>query len=220
MAATTKERYYLIETEAQYAKYLDILKELLWDKKSETIENKRNIDLLTLIINEWEEKTYKLSGEELTPVQLLDYLIKENKIKQKDLADKLDISSTLLSDILHYRRKMNLDVIRGIATFFKISLEAFSKPYELKEPTEEPKVSLMVNEPEKIYTTSIRVNGRTYRRQSAVIKGSEVLAKGAVIVKGSGIKVTGSSAKTRTEKKGDEKQGHHNKRVSILKKNK
>jgi hypothetical protein len=115
---------------------------------------------------------------------------------------------------------MNLDVIRGIATFFKISLEAFSKPYELKEPTEEPKVSLMVNEPEKIYTTSIRVNGRTYRRQSAVIKGSEVLAKGAVIVKGSGIKVTGSSAKTRTEKKGDEKQGHHNKRVSILKKNK
>jgi HTH-type transcriptional regulator / antitoxin HigA len=183
MTATTKERYYLIETEAQYAKYLGILKELLWDKKTETIEDKRNIDLLTLIINEWEEKNYKLSGEELTPVQLLEYLIKENKIKQKDLAYKLEISPTLLSDILHYRRKMNLDVIRGCATFFKMSLEAFSKPYELKEPAYAPEVSMMVNEPGKIYATSIRVNGRT-------------------------------------QKKGDGKQGHHNKRVSILKKSK
>jgi len=220
MAAATKERYYLIETEAQYAKYLGILRKLLWDKKTETIEDKRNIDLLTLIINEWEEKTYKLSGEELTPVQLLDYLIKENKIKQKDLADKLDISSTLLSDILHYRRKMNLDVIRGLATFFKMSLEAFSKPYILKEPAGEQEVSLMFNEPEKIYAASIRVNGKTYRKHTTVIKGSEILAKGEVAGKGSGIKVMGSSVKTGIEKKGDRKTGYHNKRVGIVKKSK
>jgi HTH-type transcriptional regulator/antitoxin HigA len=58
----------------------------------------------------------------------------ENKIKAVELAKTLDISKSLLSDILNYRRGLSKEVIRKLADRFKLSQEAFNKPYKLVSP--------------------------------------------------------------------------------------
>ncbi len=191
MTATTKvkEQYYLIENEAQYEKYIHILKKLLWENETETIEDTRRIDLLTIIIKEWEDKTYKLSNEKINPVQLLDYLIKENKLKQKELAEKLEIRSTLLNDVLHYRRKMSLEVVRSLASHFKMSQEAFNRPYELKP---QPSVNFIHYDAEDhslSLTTSVKINGKKEIITTSKVNGGDIIR----IAKGSGVKVKGGA---------------------------
>jgi len=131
METLAKEKYYVIETKAQYKKYLGILEKLLWSKKVKTSEDKKDIKLLTLLIETWEEEHSTLQSENINPVELLQYLMETNKLKQKDLAEKLGVGTALISDILHYRRGMSKDVIRGLATVFKMSQEAFNRPYKL-----------------------------------------------------------------------------------------
>jgi HTH-type transcriptional regulator/antitoxin HigA len=128
-----EKKYYVIETKAQYKEYCDILEKLLWGKKSKSSEDKKDIKLLTLLIETWEEQHSLFQTENLDPVGLLNHLMEINKIKQKDLAEKLGVGTTLISDIVHYRRGMSKDVIRGLASIFKMSQEAFNRPYKLQD---------------------------------------------------------------------------------------
>jgi HTH-type transcriptional regulator / antitoxin HigA len=57
---------------------------------------------LTLLIEKWDKEHNTFSDAD--PVELLNYLMKENKLKAVDLAGQLVMSKTLISDILHYRR--------------------------------------------------------------------------------------------------------------------
>ena len=97
--------------------------------KKKTLTHQDTIDLLTLLIEKWDQEHNTFS--EADPVELLDYLMKENKMKATDLAKELEISKSLLSDILHYRRGLSREVIRKLASRFKVSQELFNKPYKL-----------------------------------------------------------------------------------------
>jgi HTH-type transcriptional regulator/antitoxin HigA len=54
------------------------------------------------------------------------------KMKSKDLVLLLGISKGVVSDILHYRKGLSKEVIRKLANHFKVSQEAFNRPYKLK----------------------------------------------------------------------------------------
>lgn len=56
----------------------------------------------------------------------------EKKLKAKNLVEILQVSKGLVSDILNYKKGLSKDVIRGLAEYFKVSQEAFNRPYELK----------------------------------------------------------------------------------------
>jgi HTH-type transcriptional regulator/antitoxin HigA len=84
---------------------------------------------LSLLIAKWEEANTALPNAD--PVRLLGQLMKENKIKAADLATELEISKSLLSDILHYRRKLSKKVIRKLASKFKVPQQSLNKPYQL-----------------------------------------------------------------------------------------
>jgi HTH-type transcriptional regulator/antitoxin HigA len=131
MDTLTIEKFYVIESETQYKRYCDILEELLFRKNTKTIEDKKNIKLLSLLIETWQDVKTSLKAQDLNPVEFLSVLMKENNVKQKDLAEKLEVSKTLISDIMHYRRGMSKDIIRGLAILFKVSQDAFNKPYHL-----------------------------------------------------------------------------------------
>jgi HTH-type transcriptional regulator/antitoxin HigA len=81
------------------------------------------------LIEKWDEEHNTFSQAD--PVELLGYLMKENKMKAVDLAGELQISKSLVSDILHYRRGLSRDVIRKLASRFKVSQALFNKPYDL-----------------------------------------------------------------------------------------
>ena len=100
--------------------------------KKKTKQQQDSIELLTLLIEKWDEEHNTFS--DANPVELVDYLMKENKLKAIDLAKELDVSKSLVSDILHYRRGLSRDIIRKLATRFMVSQELFNRPYKLVSP--------------------------------------------------------------------------------------
>ncbi|HSZ25049.1 MAG TPA: helix-turn-helix domain-containing protein [Cytophagaceae bacterium] len=121
-------KYKVSKTKKQYNEYANILEELVFGK-AKTKETKAEIELLTLLIEHWDKEHNTLT--DIDPVQLLKYLMKENKISQTDLTKILDISKGLVSEILSYKKGMSKEVIRKLAEFFKVSQEGFNRSYPL-----------------------------------------------------------------------------------------
>jgi HTH-type transcriptional regulator/antitoxin HigA len=98
------------------------------ENKTEEVED--TIDLLTLLIETYDKEQFP-GRIEMDPVQMLKYLMKDHKMKAVDLALELDVSKSLISDILHYRRGFSKELIRKLAERFAVRQEAFNKPYKL-----------------------------------------------------------------------------------------
>src|ERR1700759_2583150 len=113
-------QYKVIKTITQYKEYCNLLEEMVAVKKK-TRQHQETIELLTLLIEKWDEEHNTFSDAD--PVELLDYLMKENKLKAINLAKELGVSKSLISDILNYRRGFSRDIIRKLATRFKVSQE-------------------------------------------------------------------------------------------------
>ena len=68
---------------------------------------------------------------EMDPIQLLKSLMTENKLKAVDLVKILGVSKGLVSSILNYRKGLSKESIRKLSNYFKLSQEAFNRPYKL-----------------------------------------------------------------------------------------
>jgi len=55
----------------------------------------------------------------------------EHNLKAKDLVELLGVSKGYVPDILNYKKGLSIDIIRKLATYFKVSQEAFNQPYKL-----------------------------------------------------------------------------------------
>jgi len=121
-------KYKIIKSKTQYKEYSDNLEELVFSGSKDR-ETKDEIDLLTLLIEKWdaEHNTF----DEVDPIRLLHSLMNDNNIKAKDLVKLLDVSKGYVSDILNYKKGLSKDVIRKLADRFKVSQEAFNRPYKL-----------------------------------------------------------------------------------------
>jgi HTH-type transcriptional regulator/antitoxin HigA len=122
-------KYKVITSEKQYNRYCKILEELVFsDSKSRRIKDE--IDLLTLLIETWDEKHRKTP--KIDPVQFLYSLMEEHALRPKHLSNILNVSKGYVSDILHYKKGFSKETIRILADYFKVSQEAFNREYELK----------------------------------------------------------------------------------------
>ena len=124
-------KYKVITSKAQYKDYSNMLEELIFSGAKDR-DTKDEIALLTLLIEKWD--TEHNSFDDLSPVQLLHSLMDEHNVKAKDLVDILDISKGYVSDILNYKKGLSKDVIRKLAEYFKVTQEAFNRPYKLVVP--------------------------------------------------------------------------------------
>src|ERR1700738_3015871 len=106
-------QYKVIKNISQYKEYCNLLEEIVLIKKK-TRQQQDTIELLTLLIEKWDEEHNTFSDAD--PV---------------DLAGELAVGKSLVSDILHYRRGLSRDIIRKLANRFKVSQELFNKPYKL-----------------------------------------------------------------------------------------
>jgi HTH-type transcriptional regulator/antitoxin HigA len=129
MATTLK--YKVITSKTQYREYSNALEELVFSGSKDR-NTKDEIALLTLLIEKWD--TEHNTFEEHDPVQLLHSIMDEHRMKAKDLVELLDISKGYVSDILNYKKGLSKEVIRKLADRFKISQEAFNRPYKLIVP--------------------------------------------------------------------------------------
>lgn len=124
-------KYKVITSKNQYKEYCNILEQLVFSGLKDR-NTKDEIALLTLLIEKWDATHYPLT--EIDPVQLLHALMKDHQLKAKDLADILEVSKGYISDILHYKKGFSKEVIRKLADHFKVSQEAFNRPYKLIVP--------------------------------------------------------------------------------------
>lgn len=125
-------KYKIIKTREQYNTYCDALHQLVVDSNSSE-ESEDEIELLTLLIRKYDDETSAVS--EIEPVPLLISLMEDHNLKAKDLADLLEVSKGLVSDILNYKKGLSKEVIRKLSEHFKMKQEAFNRPYELHIPT-------------------------------------------------------------------------------------
>ena len=122
-------KYKVISSNTQYKEYSKILENLIFTElKSKNLHDE--IALLTLLIEKWDNDHN--SFNDLDPVQLLQSLMDSHQLKAKDLVDMLGVSKSYVSEILNYRKGFSKVVIRKLASHFKVSQEAFNRPYVLK----------------------------------------------------------------------------------------
>ncbi len=145
-------QYKIIKTDAQYNRYCDTL-EALVDSGKKTKAVQDEIELLNLLIEKYdaEHNTF----DDADPIELLKSLMKDHKMKAVDLANLLDVSAGLVSDILNYKKGLSKDTIRILSGRFKLNQEAFNRTYELHVPVSlKFKDAKMMNSRKKLATAS------------------------------------------------------------------
>ena len=121
-------KYKIIKTDSQYYKYCDKLEELAGSrKKSKAV--REEIELLTFLIEKYDEEHNTF--DDADPVELLQSLMQEHKMKSVDLARLLNVSTGLISDMLNYKKGFSKDTIRILSKHFKLDQEAFNRSYKL-----------------------------------------------------------------------------------------
>lgn len=119
-------KYTVIKSKKQYNAYCNIIEDLIAQNKKALADE---IELLNLLIEKWdaEHNTF----DDLNPVELIKALMEENNLKPKDLVKVLGLSKGTVSKILNYHKGLSKETIRKLSDYFKVSQEAFNRPYQL-----------------------------------------------------------------------------------------
>lgn len=112
----------VIRSEAENARYIAMLEELDNKGNQMTAAERRMADLLTLLIENFEEKHYALKAS--SPVEVLNELMFANGLKQKDMLDVFGTPS-IVSEVLHGKRQLTTEHIRRLSRRFHVSPEVF-----------------------------------------------------------------------------------------------
>ena len=124
-------KYKVIKNKTQYKEYCHVLETLAdSDSKSKTLRDE--VDLLTLLIENWDDEHSMLLSSD--PIQLLRALMADHQMKAIDLVRVLKVSKGYVSDILNYRKVLSKHVIRDLSSNFKVFQEAFNRPCKLNSP--------------------------------------------------------------------------------------
>jgi len=112
----------VIRTEEENEACTEILYEL--DRRSAklTSAEKELADLLTLLIEDFEDRRYQLPRAK--PLEVLQFLMDQHGLLQKDLADVFGTPS-IVSEVLSGKRELNKDHIKRLSRRFHISPELF-----------------------------------------------------------------------------------------------
>jgi len=112
----------VVRSQAENERLIAMLEEL--DRKGSRMSaaERRMAELLTLLIEDFEEKHYGLKAA--SPIEVLCELMLANSLKQKDLLDIFGTPS-IASEVLSGKRRLNTEHIRKLSRRFRVSPEIF-----------------------------------------------------------------------------------------------
>jgi len=141
-------KYTVIKSEPQYNTYSNALEDLL-ESNENSKDSGDEIELLTLLIEKWDVEHSTLN--EVNPIELLHSLMNDHNLKAKDMVKILGVSKGLVSDILNYKKGLSKEIIRILSSYFKVSQEAFNRPYKLVNPANSRlRNASVMNTPKKV----------------------------------------------------------------------
>jgi HTH-type transcriptional regulator/antitoxin HigA len=112
---------HVIHTEEENKRYTAAL-EMLLAKRDRSPEENRIVELLTLLIEDFEERNYSLPPA--TPRDVVRYLMESNGLRQVDLIDVLGAGSTV-SEVLKGKRDLAKSHIERLSQRFNVSPALF-----------------------------------------------------------------------------------------------
>ncbi|MBZ5702912.1 MAG: transcriptional regulator [Acidobacteriia bacterium] len=92
------------------------------EREDLTPEEKELAELLTVLIDEYEERRYPI--RKASPQQTLQHLMEARKLTQKDLW-KIFGSKGITSEVFHGKRSISKAQAKRLAEFFHVSTELF-----------------------------------------------------------------------------------------------
>jgi HTH-type transcriptional regulator/antitoxin HigA len=112
---------HVIHTEKENERCTATLEGLL-AKRRRTPEERHIVELLTLLIEDFEEKNYSLPPA--TPRDIVRHLMESNGLRQADLVDVFGAESTV-SEVLNGKRDLAKSHIEKLSHRFNVSPELF-----------------------------------------------------------------------------------------------
>ena len=112
----------IIHSEKENQHYTALLEELDHRQDKLTPAEQRLAELLTLLIEDFEEKHY--SSRPATGIEALEELMEANSLKQKDLVSIFGTPS-IISEVLNGKRRLTTEQIRKLSRRFQVSPELF-----------------------------------------------------------------------------------------------
>ncbi len=85
-------------------------------------EEERLLELLVVLIETYEDEHYPIP--ELSPIEVLKFLMEERKLKQSDLFHVFG-SSGITSEVVNGKRSISKEQAKKLAKHFKVSVELF-----------------------------------------------------------------------------------------------
>ncbi|WP_415911906.1 helix-turn-helix domain-containing protein [Neptuniibacter sp. QD37_11] len=117
-----------IKTEADYEATLIRIAELM-DAKLNTPEGDE-LDVLTTLVEHYETKHHSISAP--NPIEAIRFRMEQYGLQDKDLIPYLGRSGRV-SEVLNYKRKLTLPMIRKLHKGLNIPTESLVQDYELKQ---------------------------------------------------------------------------------------
>ena len=112
----------VIHSEDENDHFIAILEKLEHRSSKWSKAEAKLAELLTLLIENFEDKNYQLKAS--TPIEVLLELMESNDLKQKDLVDIFGAESTV-SAVLNGKRDMTREHIKRLSKRFQVSPEVF-----------------------------------------------------------------------------------------------
>jgi HTH-type transcriptional regulator/antitoxin HigA len=112
----------VIHTEDENERFIATLEKLERRSRNWSPAEAKLAELLTLLIENFEDQNYKLKAA--TPTEVLCELMESNGLKQKDLMDVFGAESTV-SAVLNGKREMTREHIKRLSRRFHVSPEVF-----------------------------------------------------------------------------------------------
>jgi HTH-type transcriptional regulator/antitoxin HigA len=115
---------HVIHTEAENERCIAAL-EALDSRGDLSVEEKRIAELLTLLIEDFEDKNYALPSA--SPVEIVRHLMDSNGLRQVDMIDVFGTAS-IASEVLNGKRDLAKGHIERLSRRFNVSPELFFSP--------------------------------------------------------------------------------------------
>ncbi|MGB7209916.1 MAG: hypothetical protein WBD27_14740 [Pyrinomonadaceae bacterium] len=113
-----------IKTEEENSKFLAIIDRLMSKGEDElSPEEDRLLEMLAVLVEDFEEKTYKM-GEWSNPQVALQELMREHELKQTDMLDIFG-SQGVVSQVLNGKREISKAQARKLSERFRLPIDIF-----------------------------------------------------------------------------------------------
>ena len=122
--------YTIIKNRQQYDLYCKKVESLTENYNAQLDDE---IELLSLLVQKYNDEQTEKYQIELNPVELLADLLADNGINQIELSKRIKVSPQLINDIVKYRREITKSIALKLGEEFSMNFYAFLKPYNLKK---------------------------------------------------------------------------------------